>query len=321
VTAPALPLQLEEVLVLERIEECVFRGRTPPTHLLRVFGGQVAAQALSAACATVDTGRSVHSLHGYFVRRGDPERSIAYLVERVRDGGSFSTRRVVATQDGEAIFTLAASFQRHVDGLQHQTARLDAPAPDEVPGLDAQLVDAPEEVRTRYQQHAATFPVEMRFVDGLPTVEGRGRAPSSRQRVWLRAMRALPDDEALHRCALTYVSDLFLLSSTLAPHGLDTRQVDTLSLDHAVWFHGAFRVDEWLLYEQEGFWTGTGRGLARGQIFDVHGTLVATVMQEGLLSPRRAADASGVPTTPLESAGGPQVRSDPVMSDPTSTKD
>lgn len=290
-TASALPLQLEEVLVLEQVEDLLFRGATPPTHLLRVFGGQVAAQALSAACATVDADRGVHSLHGYFVRPGDPERSIVYVVERVRDGGSFSTRRVVATQNGEAIFTLAASFQRHVDGLAHQAPRLDAPAPDEVPGLDAQLVDAPEEVRVRYLQHAATFPVEMRFVDGLPTVEGRGSQPPTRQRVWLRASRSLPDDEVVHACALTYVSDLFLLGSTLAPHRMDNRQVDTLSLDHAVWFHDRFRVDDWLLYEQEGFWSGTGRGLARGQIFDVSGRLVATVMQEGLLRPRQAPQA------------------------------
>lgn len=282
------PLQLEEILDLERTDRWHFRGVTPPTHLIRVFGGQVSAQALVAAGRTVDVERSVHSLHAYFLRPGDPTMPIDYEVEPIRDGRSFTTRRVVATQRREAIFTMSASFQRHEDGPAHQIAVLDAPHPDDVPDVTTQIDGYPDAVRARYEQVGASFPVDIRFVDGLPSVEARGLNPSPRQRIWIRSPPQRTDDALMHVCSLAYASDLFLLGSTLAPHQLDVRDVDARSLDHAMWFHAPFRVDEWLLHDQEGSWAGTGRGLARAQIFNVTGTLVATVMQEGLLRRRTA---------------------------------
>jgi acyl-CoA thioesterase II len=275
---------LAEILDLEQVELLVFRGRTREGSETRVFGGEVAGQALIAAARTVAADRRVHSLHAYFLRPGDPSRPILYQVDPARDGRSFTTRRVVGIQHGEPIFVLSASFQVTEPGLSHQVPELTAAAPEELPDP----VTGTEDPRARVwlEQLARTFPIELRFPDGLPRVDRSARPP--RQTVWMRSADPLPDDPALHACAATYCSDLMLLSTSLLPHGLmlgDPR-LQIASLDHAVWFHAPFRADDWLCYEQEGPWAGGGRGLCRGSLFDRGGTLVATVMQEGLIRVR-----------------------------------
>ena len=266
---------LQQILDLEQIEDLVFRGRSREgVTETRVFGGEVAGQALVAAARTVEPARTVHSLHAYFLRPGDPSRPILYQVDPIRNGRSFTTRRVVGIQHGEAIFTLSASFQVHEDGLHHQLPVLDAPDPDDLP-------EAATTVPGRENWYAR-FPIELRFPDGPPGVAGD---PAPRQLTWMRSSERLPDDPALHACAATYFSDLLLLSTALRPHQkvLGDPRLQMASLDHAVWFHAPFRADDWLCYQQEGPWAGAARALCRGYLFDRHGTLVATVMQEGLI--------------------------------------
>jgi acyl-CoA thioesterase-2 len=288
---------LLQILELEEIEVRVFRGRTRPTDTTRVFGGEVAGQALVAAGRTVPDDRRVHSLHAYFLRPGDPKTPILYEVEALRDGRSFTTRRVVAIQDGEPIFNLSASFHVAEQGVAHQLPQLSAPDPDALVTAEEALDDADEQTLAWFSRLRERFPVEVRFPEELPRLAtARGEVRPPRQRVWLRAAEALPDDPLLHVCAATYVSDLFLLPSALAPHSvvLDDDGVQLASLDHAVWFHGPFRADDWLLYDQEGTWAGGARALCQGRLFDRKGRLVATVMQEGLLRlPSLAPD--GVP--------------------------
>jgi acyl-CoA thioesterase II len=275
--------RLLDILDLEQIDLKYYRGYTPDTHSIRVFGGQVAGQALVAACRTVEPGKHVHSLHAYFLRPGDPALPILYEVDVIRDGRSFATRRVVAIQKGEAIFNLSASFQHDEEGLSHQVAVLDAPPPDEVPEVD--VSNAGPEAVAWWEMMRSRFPLDYRFVDALPGSRRSDDPSPARQRVWLRSAEPLGDDPLMHVCALAYASDLFLISSALLPHrmNLRTSNVTAASLDHAMWFHQRFRADEWLLYDQEGSWTGHGRGLARGQVFNQAGELVATVIQEGLL--------------------------------------
>jgi acyl-CoA thioesterase-2 len=270
---------LQQILDLEQIEDLVFRGRSREgVTETRVFGGEVAGQALVAAARTVDPGRTVHSLHAYFLRPGDPTRPILYQVDPIRDGKSFTTRRVLGIQHGEAIFTLSASFQVHEDGLQHQVPVLDAAPPEDLPAADT--------VPGR-EDWFARFPIELRFPDGAP---GPGGSPEPRQLTWMRSPERLPDDPALHACAATYFSDLLLLSTALRPHQrvLGDPRLQMASLDHAVWFHAPFRADDWLCYQQEGPWAGGGRALCQGRLFDRAGVLVATVMQEGLIRVREA---------------------------------
>lgn len=284
--------RLLDVLDLEQIELDIFRGRSPRDHRQRVFGGQVAGQALVAAGRTVPSDRPVHSLHAYFIRPGDPAVPIVYTVDRVRDGRSFTTRRVSAIQHGKAIFTLSASFQHPEQGLAHGAAMPDVPPPESVEPIADRLervFGAP--ARDFYRDN----PIDLRFIGPL-SVEAE-RDPSlrtDRSLVWLRAKGDLPDDPLLHVCLMTYASDMTLLDSVLLRHGLSfaNERVSGASLDHAMWFHGSFRADRWLLYAQESRVAAGARGLARGEVFSEDGSLVVSVMQEGLIRIRPEAVAS-----------------------------
>jgi acyl-CoA thioesterase-2 len=294
-TITPVPAGLQQILDLEQIEDLVFRGRSRPVVETRVFGGEVAGQALVAAARTVDPERKVHSLHAYFLRPGDPGRPILYQVDPIRDGRSFTTRRVVGIQHGEAIFTLSASFQVHEPGLHHQVPVLDATDPDDLPPLDETLGDSGR-VLAYFAEFTRRFPIELRFpAEPAMLASARGETPPPRQAIWMRSAGPLPDDPVLHACAATYSSDLMLLSTALLPHRLvfgDPR-LQMASLDHAVWFHAPFRADDWICYQQEGTWAGGARALCRGSLFDRAGTLVATVMQEGLVRFREKADTLG----------------------------
>ncbi|HXH56817.1 MAG TPA: acyl-CoA thioesterase II [Iamia sp.] len=276
--------EMIRVLDLENIEVNVFRGTSPDEDAQRVFGGQVAGQALVAAARTVDADRTVHSLHAYFLRPGDPTVPILYEVDRLRDGRSFTTRRVVAIQHGKPIFNLSASFHVAEAGFDHQ----DEPPPD-TPD-PASLPDWVTRWRPILGQAGQDWldrprPIDMRHVDWSP--EARREPLPPRSRVWLRADGVLPDDPVLHACVITYASDMTLLDTALLPHGRSFVQQDVMmaSLDHAMWFHRPFRADEWLLYSQDTPSASGGRGLARGLFFDPQGHLVASVVQEGLIRP------------------------------------
>jgi len=283
--------QLVRTLDLERLEVDLFRGESPSSPLQRVFGGQVAAQALTAAVRTVDAGRRPHSLHGYFLVGGDPSVPIVYEVDRVRDGRSFSTRRVSAVQHGQTIFYLSTSFHIDEDGIDHQLAMPDVPSPEDVPTTAEWLTEIgevpgidPASVAWWGYDH----PVELRYV-GTPPVILAARAevpPEPRSQVWMRARGRLPDDPALHMCVLTWASDMSLLDSVRLPHGWPRGTYGrgrTASLDHAVWFHRPFRADEWFLYDQESASAHGARGIAQGRIFTLDGRLVTSVVQEGLV--------------------------------------
>jgi acyl-CoA thioesterase-2 len=275
------------VLDLEPIEVNLFRGRSPQVGWQRVFGGQVIGQALVAATRTVD-GRPPHSMHAYFLLPGDPKVPIIYEVDRIRDGKSFTTRRVVAIQHGHAIFSMSVSFHADEPGLDHQMPMPGVPKPEALPS-DAEIKERilpqmPDPVRRYYERER---PIELRPVEfgrylGMKPADGRFN-------VWIRATGRLPDDPAIHRCVLAYASDLTLLDTALLPHGRSVfdRTIMAASLDHALWFHRPFRADEWLLYAQDSPNLQGARGFARGLIFAADGTLVASVAQEGLLRERR----------------------------------
>ena len=273
---------LVTLLALEPIEVNIFRGRSPDENRQRVFGGQVAGQALVAAARTVDDpGRLVHSLHAYFLRPGDPTVPILYEVDRLRDGRSFTTRRVVAIQHGRAIFNLQASFHapRSRAPTTRSRCRPGCPTPSRCP------TGTPAWRRTRTSSaswYDRPRPIDLRYVDGDPI--SRKGTPSDGQRVWLRADGQLPDDPVVHACIVTYASDMTLLDTTVLPFGLawDSPGMQMASLDHAMWFHRPFRADEWLLYDQHALSTGSARGLAGGAIFTADGRLVVSVVQEGL---------------------------------------
>lgn len=275
--------QLLDLLDLERVDAATFRGESPQTGAQRVFGGQVAGQALVAAGRTVDPSRHVHSLHGYFVRAGDPTEPITFHVENIRDGRSFSVRRSTARQHGKTIFFMSASFQLPEEGLDHHT-----PAPTDVP--------APEDVPTmldwvkKYPERAAMFKSSPRSVDvryvGVPGwVPPGDRGADPLQRVWMRLDGKLPDDPLIHACALTYASDMSLLDAVLSTHGevWGPGGVIGASLDHALWFHRPFRADEWFLYDSTSPSAGGARGLANGRMFTRDGRHIASAVQEGLL--------------------------------------
>jgi acyl-CoA thioesterase-2 len=284
---PPMPLvgqaavdRLVWLLDLEQIEVNIFRGRSPETRVQRVYGGQVAAQALVAAGRTVGVELVVHSLHSYFLRAGDPSVPIVYEVERVRDGRSFSTRRTVAIQHGLPIFFMAASFQRVQDGLDHQTEMPDAPEPESLLTIAEHIAPFPERLEAWSREPR---PVDVRYVD-VPGWVGSGvREPTTRQLVWFRVDGTLPSDPMVHACALTYASDLTLLDSVLATHGRVWGEVSGASLDHALWFHRPVRVDEWVLYDCESPSASGARGLATGRLYSRDGRLVASAVQEGLL--------------------------------------
>ena len=272
---------LIRLLDLEAIEVNLFRGRSPDEDRQRVFGGQVAGQALVAAARTIEEpDRLVHSLHAYFLRPGDPKVPIVYEVDRIRDGRSFSTRRVVAIQHGRAIFNLQASFHDHESGLDHQTrASLDVPAPESLPDFRERMAPYKDQVGPSYD---IPRPIDVRYVNGDPMTRGNSRANG--QKVWMRANGTLPDDPTLHACIVTYASDMTLLDTTLLPHGRNWFDgVQMASLDHAMWFHRSFRADDWLLYEQHAISSSNARGLAGGSIFTSSGDLAVNVVQEGLI--------------------------------------
>lgn len=276
---------LVDLLDLEFIEEDIFRGRSPKVSLQRVFGGQVAGQALVAAGRTVSEDRFVHSLHSYFIRPGDPTVPIVYEVDRVRDGRSFSTRRVVAVQHGKAIFSLSASFQLPQAGIDHASAMPDAPNPDDVLTIPERYRDKDELVPPFHRMH---WPLDVRYVD--PPSWEYPPEPREPRRIWMRASGRLPDDPLLHACVLTYASDLTLLDAVLVHHDLSVMRdgVRMASLDHAVWFHRPFRADEWFLYAQASPSASGGRGLAIGRFYSQDGTHLASVVQEGMIRLRDA---------------------------------
>lgn len=273
------------ILDLETIERDRYRGLSPRSAWQRVFGGQVAAQALVAAQRTVPADRFVHSLHGYFMRPGDISVPILYEVARPRDGGSFSTRQVLAIQHGEAIFSLSASFKRDEDGLDHQIAMPEGvPDPETLPGREALMAmmgeNAPDTIR-RYW--ARPRPFELRPVGLDHYVSRKKLAP--RQDVWVKAMGPIPEDRLTQAAVLAYLSDMTLLDTATFAHGLSVFDADVqaASIDHAVWFHRAARLDDWLLYSQDSPSASGARGFTRGSIFTRDGRLVASVAQEGLI--------------------------------------
>jgi acyl-CoA thioesterase-2 len=278
---------LVDLLDLEAIEVNVFRGRSPDDQRQRVFGGQVAGQALVAAGRTVQPDRPVHSLHAYFLRPGDPSVPIVYDVDRIRDGRSFTTRRVVAIQHGQAIFNLAASFhQAEDDGFDHQLPAPAAPPPEGLATFGERLEPFKEQLGEWYSRPR---PIDIRHVADPPHVTGGADRRPPCQQVWFRADGALPDDALLHACLVTYASDMTLLDSILLAHGtswLDPRLMGA-SLDHAMWFHRPFRADDWLLYDQESPSAFGARGLGQGRIFTRDGVHVVSVVQEGLFRIRR----------------------------------
>lgn len=282
--------ELLAVLDLEEIDVNIFRGENEQSRHHRLFGGQVAAQALVAAGRTA-AGLPAHSLHAYFLRPGDPETPVVYTVDRIRDGRSFATRRVVGQQRGRAIFTMAVSFHEPETSYEHQDAMPAAPAPEDVPTWQERVEAVWDRLPPEMKKIApAARPIDVRHVE-LPTYLG-GEPDRGPSQVWIRAEGELPDDRLLHQCVLTYATDISLLDNILRPHGRLGRlgPMMVASIDHAVWFHRPLRVDEWLLYQQESPTAHGARGFARGELFTRDGRLVASVAQEGLMRPVQEAE-------------------------------
>ena len=269
---------LVKLLDLETIEVNTYRGEHPEEERQRTFGGQVAAQALMAAGRTVAHGR-VHSLHSYFLRPGDPRTPILYEVDRIRDGRSFTTRRVVAIQHGRAIYNMQASFHSDEMSIEHQVEMPDVPGPETIRTLR-------ERVQTEFgnvdEWYNRQHPIDQRFIGEVPWSPKRAKEP--RQRIWIRADGTLPEDPLLHACVVTYASDMSLFDAILAPHsiGWDNESFMGASLDHCMWFHREVRADEWLLYDTDSPIAHGGRGLARGFLFNQAGQLMVSMVQEGL---------------------------------------
>jgi acyl-CoA thioesterase-2 len=286
--------ELLALLQVERLEYNLFRGVSGDIGSPIVFGGQVLGQALMAAAMTVESARSVHSLHAYFLRPGDKKARIVYDVERIRDGGSFTTRRVVAIQHGQPIFNFAASFHAREAGVEHQQAMPRVAGPD---GLASErelrrsiLARLPESRRSAMAIESA---IEIRPVEAYDLLDPQPGPASAH--AWLRVAARLPDDPILHQSMLAYASDFGLLRTALNPHGLSFLQpgLQVASLDHAMWFHGEFRMDDWLLYAMDSPAAGGARGFCRGSLFTSDGRLVASVAQEGLIRQREAVPARG----------------------------
>jgi len=288
--APSAIDELLTILDLEALEDNLFRGRSPQQSWQRVFGGQVLGQALVAAVRTVEPERVAHSLHAYFLLGGDPAIPIIYSVERVRDGGSFTTRRVTAIQHGRPMFVMSVSFHKAEPGLDHQSGMPDVPAPEELPSeqdLKAKLLaHLPHSMRSYWERER---PIELRPVDVSRYFARERRLPE--QHIWMRATGSLPDNLPLHQCVLAYASDFSLLDTALIAHGklMFDKDVQLASLDHALWFHRHFRADEWLLYAQDSPSSHGSRAFCRGSIFTRRGELVASVAQEGLMRQRASA--------------------------------
>ncbi len=276
--------ELIDLLSLERLEENLFRGQSRDIGTRYVFGGQVLGQALSAAQRTVEEDRTVHSLHAYFLRAGDIDAPIVYDVDRSRDGKSFSVRRVVAVQHGAPIFNFSASFQIHEPGVEHQLSKPEVPNPEDLAPPDPLPLSALASIPVKLQRWLGMKgPFEFRHVYPRDEINPPKRPPY--QHVWFRLMDRAPDDANLHRALLAYASDFHLIGTTTFPHGISYLQPDVqmASLDHTMWFHRPFRIDEWLLYSCDSPSAQGGRGLARGQIFTRDGILIASTAQEGLI--------------------------------------
>ncbi len=275
---------LISILDLEPLEQNLFRGRGPKEGWQRVYGGQVLGQALVAAVRTVPEERIAHSMHGYVLLPGDPTQPIIYEVERVRDGGSFSTRRVKAIQHGRVMFFTSVSFQKAEVSFDHQSEMPDVPGPEDLPSekelRQRLLTHLPDHIRSYWERER---PSEMRPVDVSRYLDRENRTPV--QHIWMRATGKLPDALPLHQCVLAYASDFTLLDTALIAHGklLFDRDIQLASLDHALWFHRPFRADEWLLYTQDSPSAHGARGLCRGSVYTRDGVLVASVAQEGLM--------------------------------------
>ncbi len=279
---------LVSLLSLEPIEENLFRGRSQDLGFRQLFGGQVLGQSLSAASKTVEEERHVHSLHGYFLRPGDAHLPVVYQVDRVRDGGSFSTRRVTAIQKGHPIFTCSASFQYDEEGFEHQSQMPEVVGPENLPS-ELELMRQQEHLIPAHMKDKLLCPKPIEF---RPVTESDPYNPKPTdpvKYVWFRADGTLPDIPALHKYMLAYASDFNLLTTSLLPHAKTVWQKDMqiASLDHSLWFHGELRADEWLLYAMDSPWAGNARGFSRGSVYNRAGNLVASVSQEGLIRHRK----------------------------------
>jgi acyl-CoA thioesterase-2 len=276
--------ELIDLLSLERIEENLFRGQSRDIGTRFVFGGQVLGQALSAAQRTVELERVVHSLHAYFLRAGDVEAPIVYDVDRARDGKSFSVRRVVAIQHGQPIFNFSASFQIHEDGVEHQMHMPDVPKPEDLPEPGPVAPDELAKLPVKLQRWLARRGAfEFRYVHPRNELKPEKRPPY--QQIWFKLIDRAPNDATMHRAMLAYASDFHLIGTATLPHGISYLQhnVQMASLDHALWFHRPFRVDEWLLYSCDSPTAQGARGLNRGLIYSLDGRLVASTAQEGMI--------------------------------------
>jgi acyl-CoA thioesterase-2 len=282
--------ELLSVLDLETLEQNLFRGISPKAGWQRVYGGQVLGQALVAAGRTVSEPRTAHSLHGYFLLAGDPAHPIIYEVERIRDGGSFTTRRVKAIQHGRPIFAMSVSFQKDEEGFDHHIPMPEVPPPEALPSavdLMRGLLDRlPENMQSYWKRD---HPVDLRPVDVSRYLSREPHAPV--QHIWMRANGMLPDNQKLHQCVLAYASDFTLLDTALIAHGklLFDADIQLASLDHAMWMHRSFRADEWLLYVQDSPNAAGARGFCRGSFYTQDGLLVASTAQEGLIRRKQTA--------------------------------
>lgn len=274
---------LIELLKLESIGQNRYRGHSQDLGYAKLFGGQVIGQSLSAASQSIE-GRLPHSLHAYFIRPGDAQNPIEFEVENIRDGRSFSVRRVIASQFGKPILAMTASFQVEEDGMEHQVSMPNVPGPE---NLEPELKifrdhakEIPERVRSQF---TADRPIEYRIVEAQNPF--RPRHGIAKRHMWIRSTSALPDDPLIHQSMLAYTTDYGFLETALMPHGISIAQpgLQIASLDHAIWFHRSFRLDDWLLYVADSPTSGGARGYVRGQIFDQQGRLVASTTQEGLI--------------------------------------
>jgi len=277
--------ELLKTIALEKIEENIFRGKSHSIGSKRVYGGQVLAQSLAATMETVPENRLVHSMHGYFILPGDVNHPIIFNVDRIRDGGSFTTRRCVAIQHGRAIFNMAASFQLAQEGFEHQIEMPKVTPPEDLL-TDQQLVEKyRDQLPEAYSAFIRNRPIEFRPVE-LPNLLDKGNASPFRH-VWLRAKGEVPDIQNIHRTIMAYASDYNLLTTALRPHSIDLHEMQIASLDHAMWFHRNFKMNEWLLYALDSPSASNTRGFTRGNFFTRDGVLVASVTQEGMIRKRR----------------------------------
>ncbi len=289
-TMPTVLDDLVKLIALEKLEENLFRGQSQDLGWGTVFGGQVLGQALSAATQTVPADRGAHSLHAYFLRPGDVSKPIVYDVDRIRDGGSFTTRRVVAIQSGHAIFNMAVSFQKAEESFEHQDTMPDVLPPESVPTEQERIAAAGELLPKAFHDlFGKQQPFETRPVESIDHPFSPSPMPASRH-VWLRTIAPLPDAQPIHNALLAYASDHGFLATALFPHGITFfgNAVQIASLDHVMWFHAPFRADQWLLHAMDSPIARAGRGLVRGRVFTQDGRLVASTAQEGMIRKRRA---------------------------------